>query len=224
MMRGSILIRANPERERRIRDLWEVGHTVDEIAAETGYKRGTVGYYVRKLNRANRRRPRLADGLGDQTVTARKPPSPVEIRTSLFPKRIFWENAFVNMTKLMDAGKYEELYYLLQSVELLLKVYPKVQFTEDETKEYVREIQAEVDLKVLTQAMRNLDEISPENRKKLLEAMLRDMGHSVGGEPASRERLADVVDSGKDPVHEKEGELDRLIKASENKRARAQKG
>ncbi len=62
------MVSSNPDRERKIRELWLLDYTIDEIELSTGIKRSTVGYYVRKLNKAARKmsaRAKVAEELSE---------------------------------------------------------------------------------------------------------------------------------------------------------------
>lgn len=61
------MVRANPERGKRIYEMWRLSETIDEISLATAIPRSTVGYYVRKFNRdEGKHRLRLGEGLEDK--------------------------------------------------------------------------------------------------------------------------------------------------------------
>jgi hypothetical protein len=138
------MVHSNPERESKIRELWQLDHTIDEITILSGIPRSTVGYYVRKLNRQNRRRPTLTDRL-DRLASPTKPSSTDGISSSVVNKTFFWTVVLPQMLDLWKARRFEECYYMLRCWELLPKaIRPNVASTEEEAKELVKQVMAVV--------------------------------------------------------------------------------
>jgi hypothetical protein len=106
------------EREEKVYRPWRLGATIDQISLQTQIPRSTVGYYVRKFNRSDRRRlvpepvaPSAAD---------------VSIPESIFTKVLFTEKVM----ELFKSGDYAKLYYFLQIYKMQMQSYLK--FTKDE--------------------------------------------------------------------------------------------
>jgi hypothetical protein len=154
------MLHANVEREAKIRELWQASHTIDEMTLLTDIPRSSIGYYVRKFNKENRRRPRQADTVSDRMVAPPTPRGINEIRESLWPKRLFWEDSFPKLMRLMSDGKYEELHHLLQCLQLLPGVMKTFQVTQDEAGEYSKELMAESEVKVIAKGLGNLSKES----------------------------------------------------------------
>ena len=119
------MVLINPERETVIYELWKTGHTVDEIADQTGIPRSTVGYYVRKFNKDPRKRDLKLDINLNQSLIKPKSDenhtSPLSIMSGYYKIcsiRIIMDT----IKKLQETESYDQIYYLLQSLQLFPKV------------------------------------------------------------------------------------------------------
>ena len=105
----------NLERNKRIYELWEKGHTVDQISSLTGIPRSTVGYYVRKFNRL------AAEGKPVVFPGAHKAPRNVSIGDQM--KMGYWrayiQTMGVRSLDMLDEGQAKELYYILMDLKLI---------------------------------------------------------------------------------------------------------
>jgi hypothetical protein len=131
------MVHSNPKREKKILELWQLGHTIDEIWYQTGIPRSTVGYYVRKFNR----NPMMRETrLGGNALHGTEVPPFTESdpRTNdsapvLALLKIFSLQTLIQKIQdLMGADRYDQLYYLLQSLQLLPKVLKAFDFTPEE--------------------------------------------------------------------------------------------
>ena len=110
----------NVEREEKVYRPWRLGATIDQISLQTQIPRSTVGYYVRKFNRSDRRRlvpEPIAPSAAD-----------VSIPESIFTKVLFTEKVM----ELFKSGDYAKLYYFIQIYKMLMQMQSYLKFTKDE--------------------------------------------------------------------------------------------
>ena len=134
------MVRSNPEREKKIRELWLLDYTIDHIELSTGIKRSTVGYYVRKLNKAARKmsaRAKVAEELseGKEMFSARThseaPQSPNDPFRSGLAKAGLLQALHKRGMGFAEEGRFDQFYYMLECVKLL----PEVEKTYSSTPE-----------------------------------------------------------------------------------------
>ena len=135
------MVRSNPDRERKIRELWLLDHTIDEIELSTGIKRSTVGYYVRKLNKAARKmsaRTKVAEELSEgkemfsKRTHSETPQGSNETFSSVLGKVLSLTDLIEKGTVFIKEGRFDQFYYMLECVKLLPEVLKQYSLTPEE--------------------------------------------------------------------------------------------
>lgn len=115
------------------------------ISNKTGIPRSTTGYYVRKFNKGLKKRGlTLEERLDNRTFGT---PKPSENNSRTENKDIFDFDSpitkFLVRNKILDqitdffrSGKYDQLYYYLESLKLLREITKILQFTPEENNEW----------------------------------------------------------------------------------------
>lgn len=111
------MIRQNINRNRVIYGLWERGLTVKQIAAETGVPEGTVGYYVRKFNKAAAQGKPVVFPIGE-TARERSKSSFLQELTEIM-KIMTKLKAQEKVSDLIVQGRYQDAYYFLLVLKLM---------------------------------------------------------------------------------------------------------
>jgi hypothetical protein len=147
------MVRSNPERERKIYELWQHSETIDEISIVTSIPRSTVGYYVRKFNRdAKKRRLRLGEGLENRTaipLRSSEDGSKTDSQStfnSALAKILNFDVIFGEVKELIAAKRFDQLYYLLRCWKLLPQTLNTLTLTTEEMGEMQRQQNAFVEM------------------------------------------------------------------------------
>ena len=191
------MVRPNPEREKDIRRVWELGKTIDYIARVTGIPRSSVGYFVKKFNKDLGRRTvssreRLLAGSGP----SKNDPDGESQGGSLSALlKLFGGVGVLNrIQNLINSEDFERLYFFLASFELLPRVIKTIQPTDEEWAALLKDLTSQTGSGSARQAPPKSPNASPNDSK----------------------HLRDLVDfPRKGPEIEKEGELNRAVRASE---------
>jgi hypothetical protein len=109
------------EREKTIYDLWRLGYTINEIQAQTGMPRSSVGYYVAKFNKKQK---------GNKSRF--KPPihQPKRFGKAIYEDvlYIYIQTYTAQWIKLMNEGKYQTARDLVESIFLFLRLEIEIQY------------------------------------------------------------------------------------------------
>jgi hypothetical protein len=191
------MVRPNPEREKDIRRLWELGKTIDYIARVTGIPRSSVGYFVTKFNkdvgkRTVSPRERLLSGSGPSKDS---PNGESQGRSaSAFLKILSGGDVLVRIQSLIGSGDFEKAFYLMASLELFPRIMKMIQPTDDELAALLKDLTSQTGSGSAKQA-------PPE---------------SQNAPPKDSKHLRDLVDSpSKGPETEKEGEFNSTVRVRE---------
>jgi hypothetical protein len=195
------MIRRNPEREGIIRQYWNAGNSVATISDITGIPRGTVGYYVRKLNKASQGgsghplmptdRNFVSIPISDLKEATRGLETKKDISLQA-SRKIMATKAFLNQAKnLVKAERYADLYQWLLCHKLFPEAMKGYQFTNDE-----REISVEFKLAL---SENPLESVAPsEEMLEIYNQHLTDLlklisSASTSGHQSFREKLGPPI-------------------------------
>jgi hypothetical protein len=130
------MVRPNPERERKILELWQFGDTIDEISTLTDIPRSTIGYYVRKFNRNPVIRETRIGGnthYGPEIPLKTESGSRTNSNAATALLKIFSTKSFIQKTQdLINEDKFDQLYYMLLCQQLFPKVLNTFELTPEE--------------------------------------------------------------------------------------------
>jgi len=196
------MVRTNPEREKDIRRLWELGKTIDYTARVTGIPRSSVGYYVKKFNKDLGRRTvssreRLLAGSGP----SKNDPDGESQGGSLSALlKLFGGVGVLNrIQNLINSEDFERLYFFLASFELLPRVIKTIQPTDEEWAALLKDLTSQTGSGSAKQAPPKSPNAPPNDSKHLWE-------------------LTDPPIKGPEP--EKGSALNSTVRASEGKEKR----
>jgi hypothetical protein len=118
------MIPENATRSLLIYDAWEKGRSVDSISIETGIPRSTVGYYIRKFNKAARRGEPITIRKVEKKRDEKEDAVTAYVKTS----------SFVGILEMLKRGEFDKVYKLL-SILKLMKELKSDFFASDEERE-----------------------------------------------------------------------------------------
>ena len=124
------MISENATRSFLVYDGWEKGRSIDVISLETGIPRSTVGYYIRKFNKAARR----GEPITIQKVEQKRDEK--EAAISGFVKGYL----YLDLLELIKKGELDRVYKILSILKLLKELEKYISPSEEEKEAFNKNI------------------------------------------------------------------------------------
>jgi len=127
-------MKENIERNKRIYELWNLGHTIEEISLITGIPRSTVGYYVKKFKKYENEGKPLKLAASSKHDISRNEPASSNALGSFLMKFISLQEVPKWTNALLNRGEFDKLYYFLMSIKCAFELDKYFRLTPEESK------------------------------------------------------------------------------------------